>query len=78
MVIGGSAFTVMFDERRAPAAGVIAFRGLDLDDIGTQVGKRLTGPGAGQDAGQFDDLQARKGVVILAASFSSRMAFNSS
>ena len=38
-------------ERRAPAAGVIAGTGLfDLDHVGAEIGQHLGGPGAGQDA----------------------------
>ena len=55
------------DEGRAPAAGVVAALGmLDLDDVGAKIGKQLPGPGAGQDAGKFDDADAgkRSGVCL--------------
>ncbi len=50
-----------FDEGRAPAAGVVAGAlALDLDDVGAEIGEDLAGPGAGQDAGEFEDAQARQ------------------
>ena len=60
--IGGDGFgrairTRPLDKGRAPAAGVVAFRGLDLDHLGAQIGQRLTDPGTGQNPGQLDDLQ---------------------
>ena len=45
------------DEGWAPSARVVALRGLDLDDLGAQIGQGLADPGAGQDARQLDDAQ---------------------
>ena len=46
------------DEGRAPGAGVVAGLGaLHLDDVGAEVGQHLARPGAGQDAGEFEDAQ---------------------
>ena len=61
MVIGGrQVFAVLAgDEGGAPFAGVVAaVRVLDLDDVGAEIGKHLAGPGAGEDAGKFDDADA--------------------
>ena len=43
------------DEGRAPAARIVpaAFT-LDLNDVGTQVGENLPGPGPGQDTGKLE------------------------
>src|SRR6202142_3674016 len=50
-----------FNERRPPAAGVVAGSfALDLDDIGPQVSKHLPRPGPGQDAGKFEDAETRQ------------------
>lgn len=46
------------DEGRAPFAGVVALRRLDLDDIGAEIGKELPDPRACEDARQFEDTQA--------------------
>ena len=55
MEIGG----VAFQEGRTPATRVIARPWpLDLDDIGTQIGKRLPCPWPREDAGEFDDFQS--------------------
>ena len=46
------------DERRAPAAGVVAgARALDLDHVGAEVGQDLPGPRPGQDAGELQHAQ---------------------
>ena len=48
-----------FDEGRAPAAGIVAgARPLDLDDVGAEIGEALSGPGAGEDAREFEDFEA--------------------
>ena len=65
------------EEGRAPAAGVVALGRLDLDDLGAQIGQRLAGPRAGQNARQFDNLQPGQGRSGHCASFSSRTFFNS-
>jgi hypothetical protein len=47
------------DERRSPAAGVVAGAlALDLDHIGAEVGQDLPGPRPGQDAGELQHAQA--------------------
>ena len=59
--IGGAEMAAVrgLDERRAPAAGVVAGAlALDLDDVGAEVGEHLPGPGPGQDAGQFENADA--------------------
>ena len=38
---------------------VVAFaRALDLDDVGAEIGEQLPGPGAGENAGEFEDAYA--------------------
>ena len=61
--IGGGEMLVAraLDEGRAPFAGVVAFRRLDLDDIGAEIGEELADPGPGKDARQFEDAQAGEG-----------------
>ena len=50
-----------FDERRPPAAGIVARAlALDLDHIGAEVGQHLPGPGTSQNAGEFEDAEAGK------------------
>ena len=50
------------DEGRPPLPRVVARAGaLDLDDIGAEVRQQLAAPGAGQDAGQFEDADAGEG-----------------
>ncbi len=81
MEIGGRCIALPFDERRAPPAGVIALRCLDLENLGTQIGQRLTGPRAGQNARQFDDLDPFEGTARCRchqSSLASRIAENSS
>ena len=74
---------VVFNERRPPAARIIPARGFDLDHFRTQIRQRLTGPRAGQNACQFDNLQPFKRALrcrnahSLAAIFSSRVSANS-
>ena len=52
-----------FEERRPPAARVVArSRPLDLDDVGAEVGERLTRPRPGEDAGEFDDFHVLQAV----------------
>jgi hypothetical protein len=46
------------DEGRAPLAGVVAAGRLDLDHLGPQIGQHLAGPGPGQNARQFQNLQS--------------------
>ncbi len=53
--IRGRPLAAGLDERRAPAAGVIAFRALDLDDVGAEVRQRLPDPGTGENARELDD-----------------------
>jgi len=81
MKIGGvEPFAVLaLDERRAPGAGVVARPGpFDLDDVGAEIGKRLTRPGPGEDAREFENFQAgqrfqgallRSGDEALSAGF---------
>ena len=48
-------------ERRAPVAGVVALAGaFHLDDVGAQIGEQLPGPWPGEDAGEFEDADARE------------------
>ena len=48
-------------ERRAPAAGIVAGAGpLDLDHVGAQVAQQLGAAGSRQDAGEIEDPQAVK------------------
>ena len=48
-----------FDEGRPPGARVVArARALDLHDIGAEIGQKLPGPGAGEDAGELEHAQA--------------------
>ena len=54
--VGGGAV----DEGGSPAARVVALRGLDLDDVGAEIGERLPDPGTGEDARELDDAQARQ------------------
>src|SRR6185312_13457418 len=50
-----------FDERRTPAARVVAGAlALDLDDVGAEVGEHLPGPGSGENAGEFENAEARQ------------------
>ena len=43
------------DEGRAPAARIVAATfTLDLNDVGTEVGENLPGPGPGQDTGKLE------------------------
>ena len=53
--IGRRPLTIMVDERRTPAAGVVTIGCLDLDHLRPQIGKGLTGPRASQNPRQFDD-----------------------
>ena len=60
MEVGGvEPFAVLARQKgRAPSARIVAGAGaLDLDDVGSQIGQRLAGPGPGQDAGQFQHFQ---------------------
>ena len=46
---------LVFQERRAPAARVVAdFRPFDLDHVGAEIGQDLARPRAGQDAAQIE------------------------
>jgi hypothetical protein len=56
--IGGGRFPRRLDEGRAPAAGIISLRGLDLDYIRPKIGQGLPGPRASQNPRQFDDADA--------------------
>ena len=49
-------------ERRAPFAHFVAGRRLDLDDVGTVIGKQLGAVGPAEDAGQVDHAQSRHGA----------------
>jgi hypothetical protein len=50
-------------EGRAPGTGIIAAAGaFDLDDVGTEIGKDLSGPRPGQNAGKFEDAQSSQGA----------------
>jgi hypothetical protein len=50
-------------EGRAPGAGIVAAPGaFDLDDVGAEIGEDLSGPGAGQNAGKFEDAQSSQGA----------------
>lgn len=54
--LGGVVAGLVLEERRAPAAGVVAGAGaLHLDDLGAQVGEHLPGPGSGEDTAQVED-----------------------
>ena len=60
MEIGGAEVAAVGrrHERRAPAAGVVAGAlALDLDHVGAEIGQKLPGPRARQDAGEFEDAQ---------------------
>jgi hypothetical protein len=49
-----------FDERRAPGAGVVSRPlTLDLDHVGAEIGKHLSRPRSGQNAGKFEYTEAR-------------------
>ena len=61
MKIGRRPILFAVDERGAPAAGVIPLGRFDLDHIRAQIRQGLTGPGAGQNPGQFDHAQSGKG-----------------
>src|SRR5208337_4147698 len=58
--ISCSALAVGLDERRPPAARVVAFRALDLDDVGAEIGQCLPDPRAGQNARELDDPDSGK------------------
>src|SRR5258708_5208438 len=61
MVVGGAELAAIraFDERRSPAARVVASAGaLDLHHIGAEIGENLPRPGAGQDARKLEDANA--------------------
>src|SRR5690606_36047435 len=54
--VRGLAPLAVREERRAPAAGIVAAaRLLDLDDIGAEVAEALAAPGPGEDPGQVED-----------------------
>ena len=60
MEIGGAEMRSAggLDERRPPAAGVVAGAlALDLDDVGAKIGQQLPGPGTGKNAGKFQHAQ---------------------
>ena len=49
-----------FDERRTPTARIVARSlALDLDHVGAEIGQHLSGPGTGEDAGKFENAEAR-------------------
>ena len=83
MEIRSRSLAVVINKRRPPTARIIAARGFDLDHFRTQIRQRLTGPRAGQNACQFDNLQPLKRALrcrnahSLAAIFSSRVSANS-
>src|SRR5208282_3188936 len=60
--IGGRALAFGLDERRTPAARVVALWALGFDHVGAEVGQRLPDPRAGEDAREFDDADAGKGA----------------
>jgi hypothetical protein len=46
-------------EGRAPGPGIVAGPGaFDLDDVGAEIGEDLSGPGAGQNSGEFENAQS--------------------
>src|SRR5258708_2163243 len=48
-----------FDERRSPSARIVTgLLALDLDDVRAEVGEQLSGPRAGENAGQFQHANA--------------------
>ncbi len=60
--IGGRFLPLRFDEGRTPAARLVALRTLDLDDVGAEIGERLSGGRAREHARELDDAQSRKGA----------------
>ncbi len=60
MEIGRRPLALGLEERRTPAARVVALRALDLDDVGAEVGQRLPDPRARENAREFDDLDSGK------------------
>ncbi len=63
MVVGGRELVAVgaLDERRAPAARVVARAGaLDLDHVGAEIGEDLPRPGAGQNARELENTNARE------------------
>ena len=51
----------VFQKGRTPAARIVAGdRPLDLDDIGAEVAQQLSGPGAGQNAGEVENTDVRE------------------
>src|SRR3546814_12439585 len=50
-------------EGRPPASRIVAnARSLDLEDVGAKIREKLAGPGAREDAGQFEDADAFQGT----------------
>ena len=63
VVVGGRELAAVgaLDERRAPAARVVARAGtLDLDHVGAEIGEDLPRPRAGQNARELENTNARK------------------
>src|SRR5262249_5582590 len=60
MEVGGAEIAVLaLDEGRPPGTRVVAgLRALDLDDVGTEVRKHLSGPRARQDPGKLEHADA--------------------
>src|SRR5271166_7064509 len=73
MEIGGRLLAFCFDEWRTPATRLVALRTLDLDDIGAEIGQRLSGRRARKHTRELDDAQAGK-RAHAACAFSSRAA----
>jgi len=53
---------VALDEGRAPLAGIVTLRPLDLDHIGAEKGQDLAAIGTGQILAELDDLDAGQGT----------------
>jgi len=48
-----------------PQPGVVAgARPLDLDHLGAEIGQRLTGPGTGENAREFEHANARERALL--------------
>ena len=63
MEIGGAEIAAVAagDEGRTPVARVVArLRAFDLDNIGAEIGEQLPAPRTGEDAGEFENAQARE------------------
>ncbi|VXC45003.1 conserved hypothetical protein [Sphingomonas sp. AX6] len=68
MEIGGVEIVAVriVEEGRPPVTRVVACAGtFDLDDLGTEIGQELPAPWPGEDAGEFDDLDAGEGFHLI-------------